>query len=215
MNSPSSEHHVQQILANSHPSFYPPSSIWMKCNNYTFLPHSNECGIRTLLALIFQALHPDPHPNILLPYMHSNLAQIGRTWVAASLITSHVSQDSIQEILSMTTTNTLDLSNATSNPFSLIEWTTHLNQSDTVVTTNSVHRKSSSPLNAPYGKIAPLPSSQVLNPNASCFYPRSNSNGFRQEHLLHAPSMLKAPSPKKINHPPSSKARNPKATFYP
>jgi hypothetical protein len=40
MNSPSSEHHVQQILANSHPSFYPPSSVWMRCNNYTFLPHS-------------------------------------------------------------------------------------------------------------------------------------------------------------------------------
>jgi hypothetical protein len=41
----------------------------------------------TLFALMVMALHPQPSPDILLPYMSPNLAQILHTWVAFVLIT--------------------------------------------------------------------------------------------------------------------------------
>jgi len=66
--------------------FYQSNAIWHNFPSYTYLPHSNECGPHTLMALSVFALHPDPSQNMLLPYMNSNLAQISRWWVARSLI---------------------------------------------------------------------------------------------------------------------------------
>jgi hypothetical protein len=74
MNSLASERQVRQIFANSNPNFYPPDTIWIKCNNFTYLPHSNECGIRTLLALIFK-------PFILLPTQTSYCPICMETWL--------------------------------------------------------------------------------------------------------------------------------------
>jgi hypothetical protein len=42
------------------PSFHPAQSIWINCPSYTYLPHSNECGPRSLLATSIMALHPTP-----------------------------------------------------------------------------------------------------------------------------------------------------------
>jgi len=58
-NNPGKEHMVRNTLSSSHPIFYPASTQYQ--------PHSNECGIRTLLALSIQALYHDSHPDILLP----------------------------------------------------------------------------------------------------------------------------------------------------
>lgn len=75
--------------ANTDPVFHPIGSNWINCANYTYTPHSNECGPRTLMALTVMGLHTTPHPNMLLPFMHPNIAQICRSWVAKTIITSN------------------------------------------------------------------------------------------------------------------------------
>lgn len=70
------------------PQFYPQDPEWVHCKSYTYQPHSNECGPRTLLALAIMGLHPSPNENMLLPYMHINLDQISRAWVAYVLYNS-------------------------------------------------------------------------------------------------------------------------------
>jgi hypothetical protein len=51
MNSDSTESSVKNTLSASGPEFFPTNAKWINCHNYMFLPHSNECGIWTLLAL--------------------------------------------------------------------------------------------------------------------------------------------------------------------
>jgi len=82
---------IQQLIkTHSPPEFYPPMAKWMYCKSTTYQPHLNECGPRTLFALAAMAMHPNPTPEILLPFMHPNLAQILRTWVATSLLLGQV-----------------------------------------------------------------------------------------------------------------------------
>jgi hypothetical protein len=38
------------------------------------------------MALVIMSLHPNPSSNILLPFMHPNLAQICRWWFASTII---------------------------------------------------------------------------------------------------------------------------------
>jgi hypothetical protein len=57
-------------------AFYPSNTEWINIKSTTFTPHSNECGPYTLLALTIMGLHPYPHPFMLTPIMHPNLAQI-------------------------------------------------------------------------------------------------------------------------------------------
>ncbi len=89
LNCPSSELLIKGLLSNTSEEFYPPSALWINCTNYTYRPHSNECGPRTLLALTIMLLHPDPTSSILLPFMHHNIANIARTWVASTLVSGH------------------------------------------------------------------------------------------------------------------------------
>ena len=101
----------------SPPSFYPDNALWIHCKSVTFSPHSNECGPRTLFALAAMALHPEPSSDILLPFMHPNLAQILRTWRGAALLTGQVS------IPSWTVPHSgISLCN-TSVPYYLFPWT--------------------------------------------------------------------------------------------
>jgi hypothetical protein len=67
-------------LFSTHTSetFHPYDAEWIKAHSFTYMPHSNECGPRTLLALLTIAIHPTPNADILLPLMHDNLAQICR-----------------------------------------------------------------------------------------------------------------------------------------
>jgi hypothetical protein len=48
VNNPSSELLIKSLLSNTSHEFYPPSATWINCTNYTYHPHSNECGPRKL-----------------------------------------------------------------------------------------------------------------------------------------------------------------------
>ncbi len=91
LNLPTTEQNLKNLLQQlAPPDFYPNNAIWLHCNSSTYYPHSNECGPRTLFALMVMALHPRPNSNILLPYMSHNLAQILRTWIGTTLLTGQV-----------------------------------------------------------------------------------------------------------------------------
>jgi hypothetical protein len=87
LNNPSTEVFLKETLSKTSTDFFPPNAKWIHCHSYTYHPHSNECGPRTLLALTIMMLHPYPDQKMLLPFMHHNLANITRTWVAATIIT--------------------------------------------------------------------------------------------------------------------------------
>jgi hypothetical protein len=107
------------------PEFYPQNSIWINCTSISYRPHSNECGPRTLLALTILGIHPNPTKNILLPFMTGNLAQITRTWVAATLVTG------IVNIPSLTAPTDANLSNHTI-PGYLFTWLTQTGSSQSI-----------------------------------------------------------------------------------
>jgi hypothetical protein len=69
-------------------NFYPDTTEWISVKTTTYLPHSNECGPRTMLALTVMGLHNHPNPNesILVPFMDAHIAQISRIWIAKTLI---------------------------------------------------------------------------------------------------------------------------------
>jgi hypothetical protein len=100
MNHPTTEALIKRTLSSCDREFYPVHSKWISCVNYTFSPHSNECGIRTLLALSIFALHPNPTEHCLLPYMHHNLAQIGRAWIALAIMNSNIPYTPLHRIIS-------------------------------------------------------------------------------------------------------------------
>jgi len=88
MNSPKTEDTIKHHFSTHSTSveFNPHNSICVNCTNYTYHPHSNECGPRSLLALSIFGTHPSPTRNMFIPFMHPNIAQISRWWIAASLI---------------------------------------------------------------------------------------------------------------------------------
>jgi hypothetical protein len=96
MNSTSVETTIRNTFSASNPVFFLSNAKWINCHNYTFLPHSNESGIHTLLSLSIQANHPIPSEYNLLPLMHQNLSQIGRAWVALSIINSAIPHEPLQ-----------------------------------------------------------------------------------------------------------------------
>ncbi len=88
LNDADTECSIQSLMSTQTVSeFYPPMSQWIHCKSITYIPHSNECGPRILLALAIMSLHPHPHADILLPWMHPNLSEIVRTWVANTILT--------------------------------------------------------------------------------------------------------------------------------
>jgi len=89
LNSKNTEGSIKSQYSNNltDSSFHLPDSIWINCLSFTYHPHSNECGPRSLIAATVLGLHPFPSPHILLPYMHPNIAQLSRWWVAKCIIT--------------------------------------------------------------------------------------------------------------------------------
>jgi hypothetical protein len=117
LNHTATELELQTLLkTHSPPSFYPDNAIWIHCNSVTFRPHSNECGPRTLFALAAMALHPEPSPDILVPFMSPNIAQILRTWIGAALLTGQVSMPS------WNTPQPRNIPSSTSVPTYLFPW---------------------------------------------------------------------------------------------
>jgi hypothetical protein len=75
------------------------------------------------------AFHPAPHPNILIPYMHPNISQISRWWVAKSIIDDTFDRTTFQLVFSDNHHDSLSL-NKDAQPFDLAPLCHH-------VTTNS------------------------------------------------------------------------------
>jgi len=120
LNCHATEQRVQQALQHTNTAFYPASTNWVRCSSTSYTPHSNECGLRALLALTLFAIQENPPTTILCPWMHTNLAQILRTWVAKTILTSNL------DLAPFTTTN-MNLTRSfaitdTSKPASLIPW---------------------------------------------------------------------------------------------
>jgi hypothetical protein len=91
LNSTNNEDTVRNLYSTKSTSqFYPHSAIWVHCTSYTYHPHSNECGPRSLLAATIMFLHPNPSRDIILPYMHPNISEISQWWVAYSILSRSI-----------------------------------------------------------------------------------------------------------------------------
>jgi hypothetical protein len=126
LNNTSTEEEIKQLLstANPCPSFHPPSAQWISCTNYTYIPHSNECGPRSLIAATIMALHQHPSDLILLPAMHPNLAQIARTWVAKSLLINQIDNSALLPLLAPHNLEPSPALTMHSHPYHLVPWST-------------------------------------------------------------------------------------------
>lgn len=85
------------------------------------------------------ALHPNPFKEMLLPIMHENLAQITRTWIAASLITGQINEEPLHDLYLITEYQDNRPSHiGQSYPTDIIKW----NETDsfTQVTSNESHK---------------------------------------------------------------------------
>ncbi len=119
---PHTEATVKHHLSLCDERFYPPSTHWINCKTPSVHPHSNECGICTLLALMVQGLHPTPSPYILLPFLHPNLALIGRAWIAASLLWSNIQEQCWLPLLQKDITLSTFPSTISASHVYLIDW---------------------------------------------------------------------------------------------
>jgi hypothetical protein len=126
LNSITMEANIKELLSTKTSSaFYPPSAKWIKCNNVTYRPHSNECGPRSLLAATILALHPAPSQDILMPLMHKNLAQIARTWIGIQLLEAAFDEATVTQLLLPNNGNRPHQVSAISEPADLIQWTSN------------------------------------------------------------------------------------------
>jgi hypothetical protein len=92
MNNTGTKESVRTILSHwTNTQFYPSNSVWVNCRSQTFIPHSNECGPKSILAMAVMATHSNPHSSILQPYMHCDLAQFSHFWTNSLLLTGQVS----------------------------------------------------------------------------------------------------------------------------
>jgi hypothetical protein len=126
LNSPTTEASVRQMFSMCGKDFFPDSAVWVTCKNYTYSPHSNECGARTLPALKIQALHPNPHSTILIPSMHQYIAQISRTWVAMTLTQNQFLYTLLDKVMSHSPIEEMNLHGPwtlPTAPATLIGWT--------------------------------------------------------------------------------------------
>ncbi len=110
---------VKQQLEQTCEEFYLADAEWINCKSITYAPHFNECGPRTALALTILMTHPAPHINMLINFMHPNLSQILRTWMASVLLSGEVYLPPLDH---STLTQQIEMSSK-SDPASLIKWT--------------------------------------------------------------------------------------------
>jgi len=147
MGSPAHERKVKDLLSTAQTDsiFNPQDSIWVSCNNICYRPHSNECGPRSLLALAVMLTHPNPCQNMLIPYMHQNITQEARLWVASLILQGKIDINTHHPPV----TQNIRWSSL-SIPYSFIEWNDSLNSNIQHPTTNSLQDRNvdgSSPTN--------------------------------------------------------------------
>ncbi len=123
LNNSTTELDIKNLLSQrTSAEFYPASATWIRCHSYTYRPHSNECGPRSLLAATVLALHRNPSPHILLPLMHHNLAQILRTWLAVQIVRDELDTSTIASILALNQHESILPTNQNSDPADIIAW---------------------------------------------------------------------------------------------
>lgn len=184
LNNSSTEAEVRQLLSssNTNSSFFPPQARWISCRNYTYIPHSNECGPRSLIAATIMALHQEPDELILLPTMHPNLAQIARTFVAHSLLTNHIDYQVVLPLLAPHTCVPLRSLQVRSQPFHLIPWPSE--DSAAVLTThNRLSPQSPQHVNCPLPSQLPSDSNR-LNPRAQEYIPKHTTSSELSSHKI-------------------------------
>jgi hypothetical protein len=89
MNNANTEETIKSYFTSTtdNSTLFPSDASWITCRSFTYLPHLNECGLCTLMALTILALHPFPPRTTLLPCMHPNIAQFSCWWIAKTLVT--------------------------------------------------------------------------------------------------------------------------------
>jgi hypothetical protein len=124
MNQRSTEAEVKHFIYNhTDQDFCPSDAKWVHCHSTHYITHSNECGPRTILALHTMAFHPHPHANMLLPLMDTNIAQISRTWIAASIISGNPLHDSLTDTFTHNHfQETRHSTTMQSHPYDIIPW---------------------------------------------------------------------------------------------
>lgn len=184
LNNPSTENQVKSTLATLGEDFYPTTALWINCRSYTYLPHSNECGARTLLATAVMMTHPEPSNLSLLPYMHHNLAQIARTWIASALLSGQVA---IPMLLNMPIPSDSQSNTRPSQPSSLIIW-----PSSPTIPLTSLHPTSQ-----------PIPSTIQLNLEVtnSLQFSRETGMAYHDRHQPKITMYLKSKSRNKLPEP--------------
>lgn len=184
LNDPSLELSIRKVLSSSNDVFYPPSSHWITCSTLAYYPHYNECAIRTLLALLIHALHPNPSSMAFTKWMHPNLPIICRTWIATCLLKLNINTAAIQHLLSddqqLPTSPTM-----AAIPRYLVTWgpPSPLFPNIRIPLTPCLHPKQASPLSYSPSALGSSHSSRVaqlrctaqssLNPEALPFLPSS------------------------------------------
>jgi hypothetical protein len=104
--------------------FHPPDAVWINFNSFTYSPHTNECGPRSILALTVLSCHPNPSENILLPLMDDNIAQLCRWWIAECLIDETVDITPFARQYSTTIPYPTTTWTRSSHPFNIANLTT-------------------------------------------------------------------------------------------
>ena len=164
LNQSSTEQNIRAHLSTV-PGLVPKDSVWINCDNYTYYPHSNECGPRTILVLAIFISHPSPSCTMLTQYMNP-MAMQSRTWMSHLLLTGSSSL-----IPPQSNSPPLQTKIAQSTPYDLVPW------SGTIQSISDHLRRSNSKstLEKVSSTKAPLPSTDkpVHNPEAA---PSSPSN---------------------------------------
>jgi hypothetical protein len=121
-----------------------------------------------LFATLTMLNHPNPHENILLPYMHPNLAQLSRVWIAQTILTGEPTFPC--EPQNMSPNSMIFHLEARSQASSVILWDSQQNASANDLTTKSPDETKNVNKLADISSISP--STQVTN----CFKKPSETN---------------------------------------
>jgi hypothetical protein len=213
LNQYTTEQNIKLLLSqHTSPEFYPTTTKWVNCTNYTYRPHSNECGPRSLLAATILALHLNPTSTILLPAMHPNSAQILRSWLSCQILNQEIDTQAINALLEPSQPPIIQR-RAISKPADLIQWTTPRHGPPPMVSTT--HKPSASSLVMESKKLKSMTkTTKALNPLASPFQPNFQPAILPQRESV-VNRVTSIPSMTKLNNKLKAKLKNCTSTLGP
>jgi hypothetical protein len=200
LNRPTTEQFIRDLLSQN-ADFFPATASWINCINYTYRPHSNECGPRSLLAATILALHPHPSNTILLPAMHPKLAQILRTWLGCQITTQTIDDTAIKALLH-TSHGITNQRTASSLPAYLFQWAASAIPLPTVILES--HNPSKLRATAPI--FHPRKATDILEPISQAFQPDPTTTVASSQPTI-TNIIPKNPESKNSSHPIHKTAR--------